>query len=59
MEPFYKDTIERLDFKLSKRKFNCEKTKEYEKIAVESDVPKEYFSNQYKAKVIKTAVKMK
>lgn len=59
MEPYYKDTIERLDFKLSKKKFNCDKTKEYEKIAIESNISKEYFSNQYKTKIIKTAVKMK
>lgn len=59
MEPFYKDTNERLDFKLSRKKFNCPKVKEYEKVAKESDVSKEYFSNQYKTKIVKTAVRMK
>lgn len=59
MEPFYKDTVERMDFKLSKRKSKCDKIKKYEDAAEECNVSKEFFSNQYKTKIIKTAVKMK
>lgn len=59
MEPYYKDTMERLDFKLSKRKVNCEKIIKYEKVARDINISKEYFTNQYKSKLIKTAVKMK
>lgn len=59
MDLYYKDTIERFDFKLSKRKVKCEKIEKYEEIAREINPSKEYFANQYKTKVIKTAVKMK
>lgn len=56
---YYTDSIDRIDFKLSKRKDKCEKIEKYEEIAKEINPSKEYFTNQYKTKIIKTAVKMK